>query len=113
MLITIPVAIMFFAFFTLVRLVAIPVAFVFAGLRTGSSFVGATGVEGRITDVIQGFLVLALLVPPAVMFLRDRGRARAAATEGARADALASVEYCRASQCSNTQVARHRGSQAK
>lgn len=64
-------------------LVAIPVAFVFAGLRTGSSFVGATGVEGRITDVIQGFLVLALLVPPAVMFLRDRGRARAAATEGA------------------------------
>ena len=62
-------------------LVAIPVAFVFAGLRTGSSFVGATGVEGRITDVIQGFLVLALLVPPAVMFLQDRRRARAAATE--------------------------------
>lgn len=64
-------------------LVAIPVAFVFAGLRTGSSFVGATGVEGRITDVIQGFLVLALLLPPAVMFLRDRQRARAAATERA------------------------------
>jgi simple sugar transport system permease protein len=62
-------------------LVAIPVAFIFAGLRTGSSFVGATGVEGRITDVIQGFLVLALLVPPAVMFLRDRQRARAAATD--------------------------------
>ena len=62
-------------------LVAIPVAFIFAGLRTGSSFVGATGVEGRITDVIQGFLVLALLVPPAVMFLRDRRRARAATTE--------------------------------
>ena len=62
-------------------LVAIPVAFIFAGLRTGSSFVGSTGVEGRITDVIQGFLVLALLVPPAVMFLRDRRRARAAATE--------------------------------
>ncbi len=62
-------------------LVAIPVAFVFASLRTGSSFVGATGVEGRITDVIQGFLVLALLVPPAVMFLRERQRARAAATE--------------------------------
>jgi simple sugar transport system permease protein len=64
-------------------LVAIPVAFVFAGLRTGSSFVGATGVEGRITDVIQGFLVLALLVPPAVMFLRDRRRARSAATDRA------------------------------
>ncbi len=62
-------------------LVAIPVAVVFAGLRTGSSFVGATGVEGRITDVIQGFLVLALLIPPAVMFLRDRRRARAAAMD--------------------------------
>ncbi len=62
-------------------LVAIPVAVVFAGLRTGSSFVGSTGVEGRITDVIQGFLVLALLIPPAVMFLRDRRRARAAATD--------------------------------
>ena len=64
-------------------LVAIPVAFVFAGLRTGSSFVGSTGVEGRITDVIQGFLVLALLVPPAVMFIRDRRRAQAAAVERA------------------------------
>lgn len=59
-------------------LVAIPVAFVFGALRTGSGFVGATGVESRITDVIQGFLVLALLVPPAVMFIRDRRRARAA-----------------------------------
>ena len=62
-------------------LIAIPVAFIFAGLRTGSSFVGSTGVEGRISDVIQGLLVLALLIPPAVMFLRDRRRARAAATE--------------------------------
>ncbi|MGI9622485.1 MAG: ABC transporter permease [Acidimicrobiales bacterium] len=61
-------------------LVAIPVAFVFAGLRTGSSFVGSTGVEGRITDVIEGLLVLALLVPPAVMFIRDRRRARSVAT---------------------------------
>ena len=42
-------------------LVAIPVAFIFAGLRTGSSFVGATGVEGRITDVIQGFWSLRCL----------------------------------------------------
>ncbi len=59
---------------------AIPVAFVFAGLRTGSGFVGSTGVEGRITDVIQGLLVLALLIPPAVIFIRDRRRARAATT---------------------------------
>lgn len=62
-------------------LAAVPVAVVFAGLRTGSSFVGSTGVEGRITDVISGLLVLALLIPAAVMFLRDRRRARAAATE--------------------------------
>ena len=61
-------------------LVCIPVAVVFAALRTGSGFVSGTGVEGRITDVIQGLLVLALLVPPAVMFLRDRRRARAATT---------------------------------
>jgi simple sugar transport system permease protein len=59
-------------------LAAIPVAFVFAALRTGSGFVSSTGVEAQITDVIQGFLVLALLVPPAAMFLRDRRAARAA-----------------------------------
>lgn len=61
-------------------LICIPVALVFAALRTGSGFVSSTGVEGRITDVIQGLLVLALLVPPAVMFVRDRRRARAATT---------------------------------
>lgn len=59
-------------------LAAIPVALVFGALRTGSGFVSSTGVEAQITDVIQGFLVLALLVPPAVMFLRDRRAARAA-----------------------------------
>ncbi len=59
---------------------AIVVAFVFAALRTGSGFVGSTGVAGRITDVVQGLLVLALLIPPAVMFLRDRRRARFATT---------------------------------
>lgn len=57
---------------------ALPVAVVFGALRTGSGFVGSTGVEGRITDVVQGLLVLALLVPPALMFVRDRRRARAA-----------------------------------
>jgi len=61
-------------------LMAIPVAFVFAMLHTGSGFVGSTGVEGRITDVIEGLLVLALLVPPAIMFVRDRRRARQAST---------------------------------
>lgn len=55
--------------------VAIVIAFVFAGLRTGSGFLAATGVERRITDVVQGLLVLALLVPPALLFLRQRRRA--------------------------------------
>ena len=62
-------------------LAAVVAAFVFAGLRTGAGFVNSTGVESRITDVVQGLMVLALLVPPAVIFLRDRRRARAAATE--------------------------------
>jgi ABC-type uncharacterized transport system permease subunit len=59
---------------------AIFVAVVFGALRTGSSFVGSTGVEARVTDVVEGLLVLALLIPPAVMFIRDRRRARAATT---------------------------------
>ena len=58
-------------------LVLIFVAFVFAGLRTGSGFLRATGVSGRIADVVQGLLVLALLLPPAVLFVRQRRRARA------------------------------------
>lgn len=59
-------------------LAAITIAMVFAGLRTGSSFVAASGVERRITNVIEGLLVLALLLPPALLFLRQRRRALAA-----------------------------------
>ncbi len=62
-------------------LVAIPVAFTFAGLRTGSGFLAATGVDRDITQVVQALLVLALLVPPAVLFVRNRRRALAAAAE--------------------------------
>ena len=43
-------------------LLAIPMAFVFAILRTGSQFLSATGVDRRIADVVQAMLVLALLV---------------------------------------------------
>ena len=57
---------------------AIVVAVVFASLRTGSGFLAATGVERRITDVVQALLVLALLVPPAVLYVRQRRRALAA-----------------------------------
>ncbi|MEL6891195.1 MAG: ABC transporter permease [Actinomycetota bacterium] len=64
-------------------LVAIPMAFVFAMLRTGSSFLAATGVNRTMTDVVQALLVLALLVPPAILFVRDRRRSlRAAAEDG-------------------------------
>ena len=57
-------------------LAAIPVAVLFAGLRTGSGFVSSTGVESRITDVIAGLLVLSLLIPTALMLLRDQRRFR-------------------------------------
>ena len=64
-------------------LLAIPMALVFAMLRTGSSFLAATGVDRKVTDVVQALLVLALLLPPALMFIRDRRRALAASTGGA------------------------------
>jgi general nucleoside transport system permease protein len=54
------------------------VAFVFGCLRTGSGFLRATGVSGRISDVVQGLLVLALLLPPAILYVRERRRALAA-----------------------------------
>jgi simple sugar transport system permease protein len=62
-------------------LAAIAVAFVFASLRTGSGLLAATGVERRITDVVQALLVLALLVPPAVLYVRQRRRALHAARD--------------------------------
>lgn len=53
-------------------LVCIPIAFVFAALRTGSGFLAATGVERSIVDVVRALLVLALLVPPAVAAIQRR-----------------------------------------
>lgn len=64
-------------------LLAIPIALIFGALRTGSGFLAATGVGREIVDVVRALLVLALLVPPAVMFLRDRRRAMASASKGA------------------------------
>ena len=54
---------------------AIAAAVVFAGLRTGSTFLSATGVGATIVDIIQALLVLAMLVPSALLFVRDRRRA--------------------------------------
>lgn len=51
-------------------LVAIPMAFVFAALRTGSSFLATTGVDRKMTDVVQALLVLALLLPSAIDYVR-------------------------------------------
>lgn len=59
-------------------LLAIPMAVLFAALRTGAGFLASTGVDRKIVDVVQGLLVLALLIPPAVQFIRDRRRALAA-----------------------------------
>ena len=53
-------------------------AFGFAGLRAGSGFLAATGVEREISQVVLALLVLSLLVPPALLFIRDRRRALAA-----------------------------------
>jgi simple sugar transport system permease protein len=57
---------------------AIAVAFVFGGLRTGAGFLRSTGLSSRIADVVQGLLVLSLLLPPAIVYVRSRRRALAA-----------------------------------
>jgi simple sugar transport system permease protein len=62
-------------------LLAIPMAILFAALRTGSGFLAATGVDRKIVDVVQALLVLALLIPPAIQFVRQRRRAIAYAEE--------------------------------
>jgi ABC-type uncharacterized transport system permease subunit len=62
-------------------MLALPMAFVFAMLRTGSSFLASTGVDRKATDVVQALLVLALLVPPAVSFVLERRRQLGAAAE--------------------------------
>ena len=60
-------------------LLCIPMAILFAALRTGAGFLAATGVDRKIVDVVQALLVLALLIPPAVQFIRERRRALATA----------------------------------
>lgn len=62
-------------------LVCIPIAVVFAGLRTGAGFLASTGVDRKIVDVTQALLVLALLIPAAIVFARDRRRSIAAVGE--------------------------------
>jgi simple sugar transport system permease protein len=59
-------------------IIVIPMAVIFAALRTGAGFLASTGVERKIVDVVQALLVLALLVPPAILYIRQRRRAMAA-----------------------------------
>jgi ABC-type uncharacterized transport system permease subunit len=70
---------------------AIPMALVFAALRTGSSFLASTGVDRKMTDVTQALLVLALLIAPALLELRDRRREQSAALSPRTAGAPAEV----------------------
>ena len=62
-------------------LASIVVAMLFAALRTGSGFLASTGVDRKIVDVVQALLVLALLIPPAIMFVRERRKALAMVDE--------------------------------
>lgn len=50
----------------------VPMAFVFAMLRTGSSFLASTGVDRKMTNVVQALLVLALLLPAAIAAMQSR-----------------------------------------
>lgn len=62
----------------------IPVAFFFGAMRAGGGFLATTGVPRYLVDVVQPLLVLAALLPPAIMFLWDRRQALRAARSEAR-----------------------------
>ncbi|MDV8009229.1 ABC transporter permease [Rhodococcus sp. IEGM 1318] len=58
-------------------LIAIPVALLFGMLRAGGGFLASTGVPSSLVDVMKALLVLAFVVPPAVMQLLEHRRKRA------------------------------------
>jgi simple sugar transport system permease protein len=67
----------------------LPVAFLFGVLRAGGNFLSATGVPFYLVDVVKSLLVLALVVPPVVADLVERGRnRRRLRTTGASGSAL-------------------------
>lgn len=55
-------------------LATIPIAFCFGAMRAGGGFLASTGVPRYLVDVVQPLLVLAALLPPALLFLWDRRR---------------------------------------
>lgn len=54
---------------------ALPVAFFFGAMRAGGGFLASTGVPRYLVDVVQPMLVVAALLPPAVLFVWDRRQA--------------------------------------
>lgn len=68
-------------------LATIPVAFFFGAMRAGGGFLASTGVPRYLVDVVQPLMVLAALLPPAIMFIWDRRQAlRAARAEAQQSD---------------------------
>jgi simple sugar transport system permease protein len=63
----------------------VPVAFFFGAMRAGGGFLAATGVPRYLVDVVQPLLVLAALLPPAVLFVWDRRQALRTARHEAEA----------------------------
>ncbi|MCW2870620.1 ABC transporter permease [Actinacidiphila oryziradicis] len=58
-------------------LLAIPVALLFGVLRSGGSFLAATGVPSFLVDVVKSLLVLAFVAPPVIVGMVRRRRAGA------------------------------------
>lgn len=65
-------------------LATIPVAFFFGAMRAGGGFLASTGVPRYLVDVVQPLMVLAALLPPAIMFVWDRRQALRTARAEAR-----------------------------
>lgn len=65
-------------------LATIPVAFFFGAMRAGGGFLASTGVPRYLVDVVQPLMVLAALLPPAIMFIWDRRQALRAARSESR-----------------------------
>ena len=61
-------------------IVLIFVAFLFGGCAPARASCARPACPARIADVVQGMLVLALLLPPAILYVRERRRRALAAT---------------------------------
>ncbi|MBX6390756.1 MAG: ABC transporter permease [Frankia sp.] len=76
-------------------LAAVVTALAFGGLRAGGGLLASTGVPAYLVDITQALLVIAFVLPPALLALwhahasRRRGRAAAAASARAAASGAA------------------------